>query len=103
IAAQRNAAGGVTAGAIDDIKITVYYGTLTTLPVQLISFDAVKENNLVRITWQSASENALDGYSLERSGDGRLFYPLATITPANQPNASYAFIDEHPLAGTSYY
>ena len=102
IAAQRNIAGGTTAGQIDHIRITVYYG-FVVLPVTLISFDADKENKTVRVGWRTALETNMDQYVVERSGDGRSFYALKTIQPGNQSVNEYSFVDENPVAGTSYY
>src|SRR5687767_6586803 len=72
IAAQRNAAGGVTAGEIDDIRITVYY-QLLTLPVKLLSFSAIKGPGVVHLEWKTAEESNMDHYEVERSADGRNF------------------------------
>lgn len=102
IAAQRNAPGGVTAGQIDNIVITVYYG-FVTLPVTLVSFSAVKDNKTVLLDWKTADEMNMDHYEVERSSDGRNFSSLTNIACSNQANASYSFHDLSPLAGTSYY
>ncbi len=102
ISARQNADGGITAGRVDNIRVTVYYAFIT-LPVTLVSFQATKENKTVRVSWNTVSESNMSQYVVERSWDGRFFYPLKNITPANQPTNDYFFIDEYPIAGTSYY
>lgn len=102
IAAQRNNPAGNTAGQIDDVIITVYYD-FVTLPLTLTSFKAVKENKKVNLSWSTVSEINMNYFEVERSSDGRLFYSLTSIPCLNQSTANYSFIDENPVAGTSYY
>ena len=102
IAVQRNAPDGITAGRIDDIKITVYYN-LVTLPVTLTSFSATKEGRSVVLNWSTASELSMEHYETERSSNGVNFYSLATIPSRNLQVDSYSYTDKSPLSGVSYY
>ena len=102
ISAQRNAEGGTTEGQIDDIRITVYYSGI--LPVNLVSFSANKNHDAVQLNWTTAEESGMDHYDVERSSDGRNFYPIFSIRSNNQ-NATnhYSFTDNSPLYNISYY
>lgn len=81
-------------------------GRLSTLPVTLENFSAVLANdNLVRIQWNSRSEQNIRGYITERSADGQHFSAFGNEVPAMNTNSltSYQAQDASPLAGTSYY
>ncbi len=102
ISSQRNGASGTTAGQIDDIQVTVYWG-FVTLPLHLNSFTAIKNNNQVNVNWNTSAESDMDHYEVERSTDGSVFYALKNIQSRNTASASYSYTDENPVAGTSYY
>ncbi|MBL0033140.1 MAG: hypothetical protein IPP27_13535 [Bacteroidetes bacterium] len=40
-----------------------------SLPVELVKFDVVEENNIIRISWTTASEINNDYFTIERSND----------------------------------
>jgi hypothetical protein len=77
----------------------------TPLPVELLSFNAVREKNQVELKWITASEKNNDFFTIERSRDGYLFSALETIkgggNSAQQLN--YFFQDRNPYAGRSFY
>lgn len=103
IAAQRNADGDITAGAIDHVRITVYY-TFIVLPVNLISFTAVKGNNAVHLNWTTTGETNMNHYEVERSADGSSFSSLTSIPSRNFSTSSlYTFNDNSPVKAVSYY
>ncbi len=103
IAAQRNKSDDVvTAGQVNNIRITVYY-TFITLPVNLLSFTATMQSKTVQLNWKTTSENNIDNYLLERSADGRNFNSITTIRGLNTPSANYNYADNFPLSGISYY
>lgn len=103
IAAQRNTNDDIlTAGQVNNIRITVYY-TLITLPVTLTSFTATMQNKSVNLNWQTSLENDLLNYKVERSDDGRIFKSIAIIQSLNTGGARYRFTDKSPLPGVSYY
>jgi hypothetical protein len=91
--------------AIDpaDLSCTDQNGTL---PVDVISFSAHHENNMVELSWITSSEENFNYFSLERSSDGYDFQEIGRIY--SQSNYSvqlktYQFVDEMPLEGYSYY
>ncbi|TZF83103.1 T9SS type A sorting domain-containing protein [Pedobacter sp. BS3] len=76
-----------------------------TLPVELLTFNARKQQNGVLLSWQTASEANNDQFILYRSGDGKQFSPIDTISGAtySAQMLSYSFLDKDPLAGNNYY
>jgi|GEM_PF-1569385 len=77
----------------------------TTLPVQLLEFSAIADNDQVIINWRTATESNNDYFTIERSGDGREFEPIGEVTGNGTTNnvSVYEYVDERPLYGTSYY
>lgn len=103
IAAQRNATGGITAGSIDNVRITVTY-TQNILPLSLIDFSATKNNNSVLINWMTSNETGMNHYEVQRSSDGLNFNTIKNIPSTNsQVQKNYSYNDNNPLQGTSYY
>ena len=75
------------------------------LPVTLLEFDAVAENNKVNITWQTANERDNDYFVIERSRDGVIFNEVARVNGAGNSSTplSYQTTDHDPYTGISYY
>ena len=71
------------------------------LPVDMKSFKAVKDNNIVKISWEVGTENNVLGYEIQRSKDGSHFEPIGFVDAAAQAN--YSYVDDRPLAGTNFY
>lgn len=77
----------------------------SVLPVELISFNAIKEEEHVVVSWKTASEFNNDYFTIERSKDALNFTPIGvkySIGNSNRLN-EYSFIDYEPLDGVSYY
>lgn len=76
----------------------------TVLPVTLLSFNAVRHTKKVLLKWVTENESGRLTYSIERSADGFIFYPIG-IVPAinNNVQHNYDFTDEAPFAGFNYY
>ena len=68
-------AGSVTASNIINFSpLSFGFKTpLSALPVELISFDAERSNNGVRISWLTAAEINNERFEIERSYDGKIF------------------------------
>lgn len=75
------------------------------LPIELISFDARTSGADVVLTWETATEENNDYFTLERSYNGVNFQTLSTIAGAGNSNKvlSYRCEDKYPLQGRSYY
>ena len=103
VAAQRSATGGITAGRIDHIRITVFYNFML-LPVRLISFTSLKKDHSVEISWTTTDEKDINHYELERSATINNFQPIKSLTSRNQSQqTTYSVLDNSPLNGMAYY
>jgi predicted outer membrane repeat protein len=81
------------------------YERQTTLPVELASFTAQKQNNSAVIKWVTLSEKNNAYFSLLKSNDGKTFSPVTKILPQGNgtSTASYSFVDHSPSNGVNYY
>lgn len=76
------------------------------LPIELLSFDAVLNNNKqVDVKWATATEISNDYFTVERSADGISFEEVGSVDGAGNSNSkkNYALVDASPLQGISYY
>jgi hypothetical protein len=75
-----------------------------SLPVTYISFQAQRGNEAVHLNWITATEKDAKDFIVERSANGRDFYPVGSVTALNRAGgAAYNFDDVHPLSKKSYY
>jgi len=75
------------------------------LPLDLTSFSAEKNNNTVKLIWQTAMENNTAYFDIEKSNDGRTFYSFQKVMAAGFSNSikNYTTTDISPLYGNGYY
>ena len=75
------------------------------LPIELLSFNAALKGNEVAISWQTANEKNNDYFAIERSGETIDWKAIDTVKGAGNSNTvlNYAYTDEKPLSGMSYY
>jgi hypothetical protein len=77
---------------------------LVTLPVELLLFEGVNEDDMNRISWSTASEENSCNFQLQRSADGVTFLPLENIAAAGY---SYSQLDyeslDHGIADAEVY
>ncbi|MFN8250828.1 MAG: T9SS type A sorting domain-containing protein [Ferruginibacter sp.] len=65
------------------------------LPLQFILFTAQKCNdNNVCLNWQTANEINVSHFMIERSPDGQLYTPVATITAQNRLSNNYNYTND---------
>jgi len=55
------------------------------LPVNLISFTGLDQDDHIRLSWLTSGESNLKQYQVERSTDGTTFTPIASLTPQGGP------------------
>ncbi len=77
----------------------------SVLPVELISFGAVKSGRNALISWETASEINNDFFVVERSVDGIEFQSIGRIEGqgTTQQMQSYVLLDKQPWSGINYY
>jgi len=102
-------------GAVDEVKIYNYalstteisnlYTVNTVLPVTLTRFDAKAENNSVKLSWTTASEQNNDHFVIERSADGTNFSVLTAVKGKGSSTVfnTYNAFDIAPVNGMNYY
>ncbi|MES1219852.1 MAG: T9SS type A sorting domain-containing protein, partial [Bacteroidota bacterium] len=75
------------------------------LPVKFSAVKAFSVNTGNRIEWTNLTEENLQGYEVERSGDGTSFNTIEKVSPkANDgQQQNYATTDNHILNGTNFY
>jgi uncharacterized delta-60 repeat protein len=79
--------------------------TAGPLPVTLTDFTATFKNNIVALQWQTASEQNLSHFIIERSADGNNFSLIGNVTAKGNSSIkiNYAALDQQPLQGINYY
>ncbi len=89
----------------DGFANALFSGTLIVLPIELISFDAIKQEDYVLVKWVTEGEKSTPFFTVERSQNGVLFKNLVVVP--GQTGSSlvqvYTTNDRSPLKGRSYY
>jgi hypothetical protein len=112
------AGGGVVDGAVqagdtytfsnvnlsNGTRFTIGSTSSVTLPLTLISFDAVRQGGTNQLTWRTASEQNTNYFEIENSTDGKQFKAIGRLTAAGNSTTplGYSFV-EHAPAGIVYY
>ncbi|MEJ7627808.1 MAG: M4 family metallopeptidase [Ferruginibacter sp.] len=74
------------------------------LPVNLTTFNAVKQEQHSKLTWVTTGEINLSNYSVERSADGVIFTAIGSVNAIGSINQqTYYFEDNQPLKGKNFY
>lgn len=77
----------------------------TPLPVTLISFNAIKENNTANLSWSTSSEVNSNRFEIQQSVDAKQWKVVGTV--ASYQNSTirqnYTFNHSNPAAGDNYY
>ena len=75
------------------------------LPIELVSFEAIKLKNEVLVSWKTASEINNDYFEVERSFDGQHFTRIARLEGAGNSThtINYTFKDKDFVKGVNYY
>ncbi len=88
-------------GVLDGIRVSNgWYNS--PLPLSLTSFNASLVNKEVSLVWNTANEINVDGFSIEKSNDGRTFNNIGFVAAKNASSANYSFNDVL-AAGVNYY
>lgn len=78
---------------------------LDPLPVELLTFTAVKSGNSALLLWQTATEINNNFFRIEKSADGFYFSSIGIVFGAGNSNQliEYSFVDATPVFGLNYY
>lgn len=72
-----------------------------SLPVVLTSFNAAADGLSTKLVWNTAEEENIANYVVEKSTDGKTYTAIGTVKAANQK--TYSFVDGLPGSDNSYY
>ena len=78
---------------------------LNPLPIELGSFIAVPEKNIVRLKWTTLSEINYNFFTVQRSINGMQFESIGIVKAkgSNVGSTLYIYDDTEPINGSSYY
>lgn len=81
------------------------YTNNSSLPVELIGFDAKNINGNIIVEWVTATEVNNNFFTVERSIDGFNAEVIGVVSGSGNSNAilNYQFEDLHPVSGIAYY
>jgi hypothetical protein len=88
---------------IDQVTIRVFFNIV--LPVRLINFKAIQQEDKVKLEWATASENNSHHFTVERSIDGVSgWQPINSVAAAGNSSTMhhYQAIDQAPLPISFY-
>jgi hypothetical protein len=78
--------------------------TRGALPLEWLNFEAKREQNHALLTWQTAQEENVSHFDVQRSFDGKNFKSIGTVKANNVVTKSdYRFTDNSLLRGATYY
>jgi hypothetical protein len=80
-------------------------GNGSPLPVELTSFSASCEEDVVTLSWSTASEQNSSHFDVEKSIDGEIWRVIGTVLAAGNStqDINYSFIDDEKSNGQNYY
>lgn len=86
------------------LNYKAYFST-GPLPVVLKSFNAKRDQNQVKVTWETTSETNNDYFEIERSADVKSWKSIGRVKglSASVSQQTYHLTDEQPLPNTGYY
>lgn len=97
----------VGATANNGVGITSVIGSIiSSLPIDLLSFNAQKQNSNILLQWQTEKEQNFAGFDIQRSADGKNFKTLGNTQPITTNGTikkNYSYVDASPLSAVNYY
>lgn len=75
------------------------------LPFQLLDFSARQNKKVIDLKWETASEENIIAYNVERSTNGITWETAGTVSVnhSNLQTKQYQFTDQQPYKGKNYY
>jgi len=73
------------------------------LPITHIGIGADLKEQVATIRWETSFEQNMARHAVERSNDGQKFLSIGFVEAQNKIENAYAYKDEAPLAGRSFY
>ena len=75
------------------------------VPIKLLSFDAVKQNKSVYLSWETATELNSSHFDIQTSRNGTDWQSIGTVAAAGNSNTTrrYSYTHSSPGKGINYY
>jgi hypothetical protein len=75
------------------------------LPVTFLLFNATRDGEIVKLNWETGSEQNSAYFDVERSSNGTNFSTIGKVNAAGNSsiNIKYNFKDNNPAAGKNFY
>ncbi|MBK8775268.1 MAG: T9SS type A sorting domain-containing protein [Chitinophagaceae bacterium] len=73
------------------------------VPVQLLGFNATKQQNKSLLQWQTANELNSQGFEIQRSANASNWTAIGFVNSAGATAGNYSFTDIAPLHKINYY
>lgn len=76
-----------------------------TLPINLLSFNATRQNNVVNLFWETASEANGSYFEVQTNSSGTNWKTIGIVQAVGNSNTKqqYSFIHNSPVKGINYY
>ncbi|MEZ0483802.1 ExeM/NucH family extracellular endonuclease [Fibrella aquatica] len=89
----------------DHDPLVVGLNLTTPLPVRLVDFRATVAGDQVTLAWETATEQNVSHFLVERSRDAREFSAIGQVSATGNTMArkAYGLIDNQPIDGINYY
>lgn len=87
---------------IDDIRVTTCANNII-LPLDLINFKGHRTGSAIQLNWNTANEDNVSHFEVERSSNGNTFTQLKSLNAAGVGANVYGVTDVQPLSGRNYY
>lgn len=85
-------------------NFTIYAPVGVTVPLDLLSFNAAKNNGQTVLEWKTTNEVNMASFEIERSTDGKSFYRIGEKSANNVQGVHiYSFVDQALQNGVNYY
>jgi len=90
---------------IDDLLLTVTVTSAAFLPVRFGTVQVSETSSGIHLQWSNLTETDVLQYILERSSDGKTFYPIHQLMAIKNDGgkADYQLTDASPLHGNNFY
>jgi hypothetical protein len=111
-----NWSGSVASGTVIGFRLRAtdnIYGNATftissfsppggVLPLNLLSFNAQKQNSAIQLVWTTAAETNFSHFIVEHSATTNNFNTLEIVKATGHAGA-YTTVDQHPSSGNNFY
>ncbi len=94
--------GGVATGTNNS---GIFTSLPTPLPIELLNFDVINQEENVALNWATATEKNTNYFYIERSDDALNWKEINKVKAAENSNRTlyYETLDNQPINGVSYY